>query len=148
MACLWKKSFTIQVTDVDETPIDANPNSVRFTDNFEDGNLAGWTAASGTWSVTTDGSTKALIQTTGNTTGLITAGSVWQDIAFEAKVKVPIANANAGILFRVQDANNYYMYRINVNDKKLELFKAVNGTLTPVSSMLFLPMRLRASGIP
>ncbi|MFC6647834.1 family 16 glycoside hydrolase [Paenibacillus rhizoplanae] len=132
-----EKSFTIQVTDVDETPIDANPNSVRFTDNFEDGNLAGWTAASGTWSVTTDGSTKALIQTTGNTTGLITAGSVWQDIAFEAKVKVPIANANAGILFRVQDANNYYMYRINVNDKKLELFKAVNGTLTPVSSMLF-----------
>ncbi|MFD1903195.1 hypothetical protein ACFSQ7_02155 [Paenibacillus rhizoplanae] len=67
---------------MDETPIDANPNSVRFTDNFEDGNLAGWTAASGTWSVTTDGSTKALIQTTGNTTGLITAGSVWQDIAF------------------------------------------------------------------
>ncbi|MFD1903196.1 hypothetical protein ACFSQ7_02160 [Paenibacillus rhizoplanae] len=46
-------------------------------------------------------------------------------------MKVPIANANAGILFRVQDANNYYMYRINVNDKKLELFKAVNGTLTP-----------------
>ncbi|MEK5490117.1 hypothetical protein MKZ24_05260 [Paenibacillus sp. FSL R7-0297] len=41
--------------------------------------------------------------------------------------EVPIANANAGILFRVQDANNYYMYRMNVNDKKLELFKAVDG---------------------
>ncbi|ETT77125.1 glycoside hydrolase family protein [Paenibacillus sp. FSL R7-277] len=132
-----EKSFTIQVTDVDETPIDANPNSVRFTDNFEDGNTTGWTAASGTWSVTTDGSTKALIQTKGNSTGLITAGDSWQDIAMEAKVKVPIANANAGILFRVQDANNYYMYRINVNDKKLELFKAVGGTLTPVSSTLF-----------
>lgn len=132
-----EKSFTIQVTDVDETPIDANPNSVRFTDNFEDGDTAGWTAASGTWSVTTDGSTKALIQTKGNSTALVTAGSSWQDIAMEAKVKVPIANANAGILFRVQDANNYYMYRINVNDKKLELFKAVNGTLTPVSSTLF-----------
>ncbi|MEK3790509.1 family 16 glycoside hydrolase [Paenibacillus sp. FSL R7-0204] len=132
-----EKSFTIQVTDVDETPIDANPNSVRFTDNFEDGNTTGWTAASGTWSVTTDGSTKALIQTKGNGAGLITAGDSWQDIAMEAKVKVPIANANAGILFRVQDANNYYMYRINVNDKKLELFKAVNGTLTPVSSTLF-----------
>lgn len=132
-----EKSFTIQVTDVDETPIDANPNSVRFTDNFEDGDTAGWTAASGTWSVTTDGSTKALIQTKGNSTALITAGSSWQDIAMEAKVKVPITNANAGILFRVQDASNYYMYRINVNDKKLELFKAVNGTLTPVSSTLF-----------
>ncbi|WP_405105434.1 family 16 glycoside hydrolase [Paenibacillus sp. FSL K6-1217] len=132
-----EKSFTIQVTNVDETPIDANPNSVRFTDNFEDGNTTGWTAATGTWSVTTDGSTKALIQTKGNTTALITAGDSWQDIAMEAKVKVPIANANAGILFRVQDANNYYMYRINVNDKKLELFKAVGGTLTPVSSTLF-----------
>ncbi|WP_238656101.1 family 16 glycoside hydrolase [Paenibacillus piscarius] len=132
-----EKSFTIQVTDVDETPIDANPNSVRFTDNFEDGDTAGWTAASGTWSVTTDGSTRALIQTKGNSTALITAGSSWQDIAMEAKVKVPITNANAGILFRVQDASNYYMYRINVNDKKLELFKAVNGTLTPVSSTLF-----------
>ncbi|WP_341346242.1 family 16 glycoside hydrolase [Paenibacillus sp. FSL H3-0469] len=132
-----EKSFTIQVTDVDETPIDANPNSVRFTDNFEDGNTTGWTAASGTWSVATDGSTKALIQTKGNSTALITAGDSWQDIAMEAKVKVPITNANAGILFRVQDANNYYMYRLNVNDKKLELFKAVNGTLTPVSSTLF-----------
>ncbi|NQX46506.1 DUF1080 domain-containing protein [Paenibacillus tritici] len=132
-----EKSFTIQVTDVDETPIDANPGSVRFTDNFEDGNTTGWTAAAGTWSVTTDGNTKALIQTKGNGAALITAGDSWKDVAVEAKVKVPIANANAGILFRVQDANNYYMYRINVNDKKLELFKAVNGTLTPVSSTMF-----------
>lgn len=131
------RSFTLQVTDVDETPIDSNPNSVRFTDNFEDGDTAGWTAAVGNWNVATDGNTKALIQTKGNTTALITAGDSWKDVAVEAKVKVPIANANAGILFRVQDANNYYMYRMNVNDKKLELFKAVDGTLTSVSSTMF-----------
>ncbi|GGG13135.1 hypothetical protein GCM10010912_66980 [Paenibacillus albidus] len=131
------KRFTLQITDVDETPIDSNPNSVRFSDDFEDGNTAGWTAATGSWKVTTDGGTKALIQTKVDTTALLTAGSSWQDIAFEAKVKVPVANANAGIVFRAQDANNYYMYRINVNDKKLELFKAIDGTLTSVSSTIF-----------
>jgi hypothetical protein len=131
----YEQAFTIHITDVDETPPNSNPPTTLFSDNFEDGNSAGWTAASGTWSVLTD-STKVLAQQA-STSALITAGSSWTDYAVEARTKVPISNANAGILFRVQDASNYYMYRINSTVNKLELYKCVGGTLTLLSSTPF-----------
>ncbi|NOU64770.1 DUF1080 domain-containing protein [Paenibacillus sp. LMG 31461] len=108
---------------------------VRLNDDFEDGNMTGWTTAGGSWSVTTDG-TKVLTQNN-SATALITAGDSWTDYTFEGKVKMPITNANAGIVFRVQNADNYYMYRVNESNQKLELYKAVNGQLTLVSSTSF-----------
>lgn len=108
---------------------------ILFSDDFEDGNTTGWTPASGSWSVRTD-RTKVLTQAN-YTAALITAGDSWTDYTVEAKVTMPIADANAGILFRVQDANNYYMYRINSSNQKLELYKSVNGQLTLVSSTAF-----------
>lgn len=130
-----EKSFTIHVTDLDETPVYANPNAVLFSDDFEDGNSTGWTASGGNWSVTTD-DTKILLQKS-STTALITAGDSWTDYAYEAKVRLSIANANAGLVFRVQDSKNFYMYRLNVANQKLELYKSVEGTMTLVSSTLF-----------
>ncbi|WP_438448069.1 S-layer homology domain-containing protein [Gorillibacterium sp. sgz5001074] len=127
-----EKSFTIQITDQDETPVDSNPNAVLFRDDYEDGNSAGWTSAGGSWSVAAD-DTKALVQKA-NTTALITAGDSWTDYVYEAKVKVPITNANAGLVFRVQDSKNFYMYRMNSSNQRLELYKCVNGTMTSVSS--------------
>lgn len=122
-------SAGVHFDDVKVSPI------VRFSDDFEDGNTTGWTAASGSWSVSTDG-IKVLKQNN-STTALITAGDSWTDYTLEARVKMPIANANAGIVFRVQDANNYYMYRINSSNQMLELHKSVNGQLTLVSSTPF-----------
>ncbi len=130
-----EKTFTIHVTDVNEAPTNPIPTVTRFSDNFEDGNTAEWTSASGSWSVATDG-TKALFQNA-SATGLITAGDSWTDYTFEAKVKMPITNANAGILFRVQDAGHFYMYRINSAAKKLELYKSVDNVMTLVSSAPF-----------
>lgn len=131
----YEKSFTIHIIDVDETPVHSNPHAILFSDDFEDGDTTGWTSAGGTWSVATD-DTKALVQKA-NTTGLITAGDSWTDYAYEAKVKVPISNANAGIVFRVQDSKNFYMYRINATSQKLELYKCVDGIMTSVSSTPF-----------
>ncbi|WP_168120407.1 family 16 glycoside hydrolase [Paenibacillus sp. HB172176] len=122
-------SAGVHFDDAIVTPI------IRFNDNFEDGNSTGWSSASGSWSVTTDG-TKVLNQNN-STTALITAGDAWTDYVYEAKAKMPIANANAGIVFRVQNADNYYMYRINSSNQKLELYKAVNGQLTLESSTSF-----------
>ncbi|MFC4302503.1 family 16 glycoside hydrolase [Cohnella boryungensis] len=130
-----EKIFTIYVTDVNETSPNPAPTVTRFSDNFEDGDTAGWTSASGSWSVATDG-TKALLQHA-SAAALITAGDSWTDYTYEAKVKMPIANANAGILFRVQDADNFYMYRINSTAKKLELYKSVSNVMTLVSSTPF-----------
>lgn len=130
-----EKSFTIHVTDVDEAPHVSNPNAALFSDDFEDGNSAGWTSSGGTWNVTAD-DTKILVQKA-NTTGLITAGDAWTDYVYEAKVRVQIANANAGLVFRVLDNKNFYMYRLNVSNQKLELYKSVDGVMTLVSSKTF-----------
>ncbi len=128
----YEKNFTIHITDADETPTNSNPNTILYSDDFEDGNFTGWTTAGGSWSVAAD-DTKALFQKA-STTALITAGDSWTDYAYEAKVKVPITNANAGIVFRVQDSKNYYMYRMNSAAQKLELYKCVDGIMTIVSS--------------
>lgn len=130
-----EKSFTIHVTDADETPVVSNPNAALFSDDFEDGNSTGWTSNGGTWNVAAD-DTKILVQKA-NTTGLITAGDTWADYVYEAKVRVPISNANAGLVFRVADNKNFYMYRINTSAQKLELYKSVDGVMTNVSSKTF-----------
>jgi hypothetical protein len=131
-----EKNFTIHITDVSEPPANPNPGAILFSDNFEDGDSAGWTTASGSWSIVTD-NTKALAQKA-TATSLITAGdNSWTDYIYEAKMKLSITNANAGMIFRVKDSNNYYMYRINSSVKKLELYKAVDGTLTSLSSTSF-----------
>ncbi|WP_240420083.1 family 16 glycoside hydrolase [Paenibacillus periandrae] len=122
-------SANVHFDDVLVTP------NLLFSDNFEDGTMTGWTAASGTWNVVTD-STKVLAQQA-VAASIITAGNSWTDYAYEAKMKLPISDANAGIIFRVQDASNYYMYRINSSANKLELYKCVGGTLTLVSSTSF-----------
>ncbi|WP_456318728.1 family 16 glycoside hydrolase [Cohnella fermenti] len=122
-------SAGVHYDDVRVTPL------IRFSDDFEDGNTAGWTSASGSWGVATTGM-KVLTQSQ-TAAALIAAGSSWTDYTYEARVKLPIVNANAGIVFRVQDANNYYMYRINAANQKLELYKSVSGQLTLVSSASF-----------
>lgn len=117
----------------------ANSRTALFSDNFEDGNTTGWTNVSGGWNVPSDGTSNVLSSGSQTVTSLITAnaGNAWNNYEFAAKVKLPFTNANAGIVFRVQDANNYYMYRLNGANQKLELYKAVNGTLTLAASTSF-----------
>ncbi|MFB5761236.1 family 16 glycoside hydrolase [Paenibacillus medicaginis] len=117
----------------------ANSTAPLFSDNFEDGNTAGWTSVTGGWTVPTDGTNKVLSSGSQTTTSLITAnaGGLWTDYTYEARMKMPITDANAGILFRVQDANNYYMYRIHSSNKQLELYKSMNGQLKLVTSTPF-----------
>ncbi|MFM9282009.1 family 16 glycoside hydrolase [Paenibacillus jiagnxiensis] len=117
----------------------ANSKPTLFSDNFEDGNTAGWTSVTGGWTVPTDGTNKVLSSGNQTTTSLITAdaGGLWTDYTYEARMKMPITDANAGMVFRVQDAKNYYMYRINSSNKKLELYKSVNGQLKSVTSTPF-----------
>ncbi|MBK1809738.1 DUF1080 domain-containing protein [Clostridium sp. YIM B02505] len=113
----------------------SNSSTTILSDNFEDGDTSGWTSNSGSWSVATDGSN--VLNQNATATSFITRGTAWTNYAYQAEAKLPITNANAGILFRVQDSNNYYMYRINGSTNSLELYKCVAGTLTQVSSTPF-----------
>ncbi len=122
----------------------ANTTPAIFSDNFEDGDTVGWTTVAGTWAVTADDGNQVL-STSKTQTALITAnaGAAWTDYTYEAKVKVPLINneENAGLVFRVKDDKNFYMYRMNAKTKKMELFKSVEGTMTPVSDTPFAPTK-------
>lgn len=110
-------------------------STTLFHDHFESGSIGSWTSHSGNWIIGTDGS--GVLKQTSLTSSIITRGSNWGNYDYEAAVKVPIKNANAGIIFRVQDINNYYMYRINGSNDQAELYKCVNGVLTKVSGTAF-----------
>jgi hypothetical protein len=103
-------------------------------DDFEDGDAAGWTAVSGTWSITTDG-TKVYKQSSTSGEAIAYAGSdTWTDYVYEANVKLSSTNGNVGLVFRYSDASNFYMLRLNDNGDKVELYKRVGGTLTLIAS--------------
>ncbi|WP_164716346.1 family 16 glycoside hydrolase [Paenibacillus whitsoniae] len=115
--------------------IPSNPTVTVFSDNFENGS-SNWTTSGGTWSVITDG-TKVLNQSLATGEALAFAGSSWTNYTYSSKVKLNNTYANAGLLFRVTDANNYYMLRINNSTNALELYKKVSGTLTLLTSASF-----------
>jgi chitodextrinase len=109
-------------------------STVLFQDDFEDGDAAGWTAVSGTWSVATDG-TNVYSQTSTSGEAIAYAGnSTWTDYTYEAKVKLNTSFGNAGLVYRYADASNFYMFRLNNNGGKVELYKRVGGTFTLVAS--------------
>ncbi|MNC02631.1 hypothetical protein D3C75_500070 [compost metagenome] len=108
-----------------------------FQDDFSTGNAGNWAVSSGTWNVVQD-ETYALNQSNASGEAFTTAGSgLWTAYSFSARMKLLNQNANGGLLFRVTDSNNYYMFRLNSNTKTADLYKKVNGTLTLASSVPF-----------
>ncbi|WP_438449199.1 family 16 glycoside hydrolase [Gorillibacterium sp. sgz5001074] len=112
----------------------ATQATVLFQDDFNDGNSTGWTTSGGTWSVITDGTTKVYNQSATTNEAISGAGSNWTDYTYSAKVKLLNPAANAGLMFRVTDNNNYYMFRLNNANQTVELYKKVGGTLNQIKS--------------
>jgi hypothetical protein len=109
-------------------------STVLFQDDYEDGDAAGWTAVSGTWGVAIDG-TNVYSQTSTSGEAIAYAGTgAWTDYTYEAKVKLNTSYGNAGLVYRYADASNFYMFRLNNNGGKVELYKRVGGTFTLVAS--------------
>ncbi|MFS0723425.1 family 16 glycoside hydrolase [Paenibacillus sp. 1P07SE] len=134
-----EKVFQIQIMEANEVPVEPDPDNVLFSEYFENEGTEGWTPSGGTWRVVTEDDARVLVQRS-NTSALLTASEAWTDYAYEADVRVPISNSNAGIVFRVQDNSNFYMFRINASNRRLELFKSVEGAMTMVSSTAFSPV--------
>ncbi|WP_246608387.1 S-layer homology domain-containing protein [Paenibacillus agaridevorans] len=131
----YEKNFTIRILEADELPVESDPSNVLFSDDFADGNSEGWNSGSGTWRVEMEEGSNILIQKADTPALLLlTEGDSWSDYAYETDVRNHIKNANAGLVFRVQDDKNFYMYRLNTNNSKLELYKSVDGNMTLLSS--------------
>ncbi|MDR6555263.1 family 16 glycoside hydrolase [Paenibacillus qinlingensis] len=111
-----------------------------FNDNFEDANATGWTAASGTWSVVSDGTYTYKQSNTGSTAeGVVFAGSAtWANYSVTASMKLNTMNTTAasGVIARYTDANNYYLLRIH-GTNGLQLYRKSSGTFTLLGTYSF-----------
>ncbi|WP_167357038.1 LamG-like jellyroll fold domain-containing protein [Paenibacillus pectinilyticus] len=102
-----------------------------------------WTTSNGTWSVVNDNT----ILTTGvngvysgvanaNQTSMAYAGSgTWSDFIYNGQLKFKTGtHYDAGLAFRVQDNNNYFLFSMNGNDNKVYLTKVIGGVSTILAS--------------
>jgi pectate lyase len=107
-----------------------------FTDTFEDGDSAGWTASGGTWSVATD-ATRVLRQSGTSSDARSRAGSAaWTDYTVSARVRPTAFNGSnrfVALLARAQSATSYYYVALRSNNT-VELKKLVNGSATTLAS--------------
>ncbi len=133
-------SNTVSVT----TDAASSSGTTLLSDDFEDGNANGWSVQGGTWSVVTDGTTKAYYADNSSVTGRSYAGqSTWTDYAVSADAKVSTWNTNGqlGLIARYTDQNNFYRMYYSVSSGTVVIAKKVAGTDTTLvqSSVLTAP---------
>jgi len=108
-----------------------------FTDNFEDGNAAGWITTGGTWIVTQE-SSKVLHQSSLAANALARAGQPgWRDYTVTADVKPTSFNGFpgfVGVVARAQSTTTYYALVLRPNNTA-ELTRTVGGTASTLAVM-------------
>ena len=113
----------------------AEPRTIgegRYFDDFDDANYTGWTVISGTWSA----ATRELYQSSSTSTRLIVAPGEHTNFACEAKVKVTYG-ANPYLVFRYQDASNYYTWGIVTSTDKARFGRIQGGSFTTTGEVTY-----------
>ncbi|HIP52503.1 MAG TPA: DUF1080 domain-containing protein [Chromatiales bacterium] len=140
-------------TDTDQVTVTVNAAAPLLSDDFNDGDSNGWA------NVDDSGETSTWIVVNGvleqqarveakpgafdksyhkGTFMYYTAGNAWQDYIFDVDVtyldpvEYPLAE-DIGIMFRYQDANNYYRFSMNSRYGFSRLEKKVGGTFTTLA---------------
>ncbi len=110
-----------------------------FTDNFEDGNAAGWVTTAGTWIVNQE-QTKVLRQSSLVANALARTGQLsWSNYTVTAQVRPESFNGLpgfAGVVVRASSTSNYYALVLRADDTAA-LTRTVNGTTTTLAAIRF-----------
>jgi hypothetical protein len=107
--CDWLESMGYESGNKLDITFDNVVVSNQFSDNFNDGNMNGWTRAAGcgNWDVVDNGVRATRI---GNDDNIIVGGSVWSDYSAEVDIKYneqgPYFN-DAELFVRYQDRDNF-----------------------------------------
>ncbi|TLS48340.1 hypothetical protein FE782_31235 [Paenibacillus antri] len=113
-------------------------NPVVFSSTFQNDSMAGWTVNRPTWSIGNASGQYWLRTTAEAGENIAWAGqSHWSRYAVESKVRIEHPLGNGGILFRVTDANNFYLFRLNLATGKAELYKKTAGQLVLVKDAAY-----------
>ncbi|MEU7957305.1 pectinesterase family protein [Micromonospora humida] len=108
-----------------------------FSDDFADGDLAGWSRSGGSWAVAADDS-PALQQARADTgdARLFAGSASWADQAVQARVK-PLTlpgNGMVALLARASGATSYYRLALHAGDQvRLEAVRS--GRVTPLGTV-------------
>ncbi len=110
-------------------------------DNDEVGKLpADWTPAVSTWIIAADGTNKAMKQT-GKSEGdkfniCVNNKLKYQDLEIEVRIKALEGEEDqgGGLVWRYQDAKNYYITRANPLENNFRVYKVVNGNRKQMQS--------------
>lgn len=119
--------------------------STLTADTFSRANQTNWgTASSGdTWGHIDGAGTESIVSNKGQITGandtnVTTLGAkTATNVDVVVQLSVSATNARAGVVARVQDANTYYIARLNGSTNQVQLCKFVGGTLTILQSASF-----------
>ncbi|GFZ79011.1 hypothetical protein GCM10008018_25720 [Paenibacillus marchantiophytorum] len=104
-----------------------------FSDNFNDGDAAGWNVVAGSTSSTSivnDGTPRYQLSNSSET--IVSAGQDWSDFSLQARVKA--SNISPGgsvsLIARYKDLNNFYRFSYNDAYEKWLIWKKQPGSLT------------------
>jgi prepilin-type N-terminal cleavage/methylation domain-containing protein len=126
---------SIKPSGSSSTPCEVGGLTTVFSDDFEDGVITGWSNASGGDAMQETG---GVFTTTGNNTSHYTvdSGSGWTDYSLKADV-VGTDNDVAGITFRVEDSDSFYVFQQTFGDGNWNLRIRLNdnGTWSTLTSI-------------
>lgn len=109
-----------------------------LADDFEDGDTAGWSLASGTWAVRTAGS-KVLGQSATGTAVALAGRSTWADVDVRATATstgVTGSGSGVAVLARAQSGTSYYALVVR-DANKAELRRVVAGKSKVLATVPF-----------
>lgn len=110
------------------TATDVNRGASIF-DDFDDGNITGWSVRSGTWS----SNNGELYQSSTLSNRLLIGSDVLGDITYEGKVCVT-SGTTAYFVFRYTDDNNFYLAGIRTDTDQVRLARVRSGSFTQTGS--------------
>ncbi|WP_420115878.1 right-handed parallel beta-helix repeat-containing protein [Micromonospora sp.] len=111
--------------------------ATMFSDDFTDGDTAGWSRSGGTWGVVTDGSPALRQSDAGSGNARLFAGNAgWTDYTVQARVK-PLSlgpGSQVGLLARAAGSTRYYRLAL-LPDDRAQLQAVNGGTVTVLAGI-------------
>ena len=104
-----------------------------YEENFDDGEAPGWEAISGTWTTTENSYQSPEVAPSEIS---VYQGATFENFVYEVEA-TPSFNNDFGVLFHYQDADNYYLLRVDVEPKQVFLEKRENGSTSIIDTAVY-----------
>lgn len=119
-------------SEVSATP---ESGSILYEENF-DGSLSNWIEVPDSRWFVNDNSYKHIHESGAGNDYAFYDGQLFSDYTYFVEI-IPSWNNNFGVIFNLQDGNNYYLLDIDTDPKDCQLKKIVNGNTSTIASSTY-----------